>query len=792
MHVYSFILTVLSVIYVFQGFQVIRLDPRSKLNRLFFTLIISLVVWSLASAFYIDAHELATCVFWYKLSCIGFNAFLGIVLHFFLVYVKREHFLRRWWAYAVLYLPGVVLSYMETVYDTYVESYTLGSNGWIINAKTESVWFWAAIAYSVVYVLAVIVMLIRYRKTVNSPRERSQAKVMIVTAVISLLAGLIIMALTSIAKLNIPDATPIASAIWAYGIFFSIVKFKMMAMTPSFVAENLFQTIIDSVILTNPEGKIVNVNPETLALLGYSREELIGKPLEYLFYSEDPSHAEGIANLLSACPIRSVETSMLSKSGAKIPIMLSVSECTDDFGTRIGYVLASKDITEYKHAKERIQYLATHDSLTGLPNRMLFIQLLSHSIESAKRNQRQLAVFFVDLDRFKTINDTKGHDAGDKLLQEIASRYKQVLRAADVVSRQGGDEFVILIEDFHKLIDLERVAQHILSCTYRPVVLQGDEYRVTASIGISLYPKNGSDGQTLMKNADTAMYYAKGKGKNNYQFYSENIHLQSAGRMDIERELRSALERNEFSLHYQAKVDVKTNAIIGVEALLRWQNPTLGSVPPTQFIPVAEETGAIIPIGRWVLKTACAQNAAWQKQGLPAICMAVNLSVGQTEDSHLIGDIKAALKDNSLAPHLLELEITESMLMSNPPRMIAALAKIKKLGVRLSIDDFGTGYSSLAKLRHFPVDTLKIDRSFIRNIPENAEDKAITQAIIVMGESLGLTVIAEGVETEEQLKFLKDQACDEIQGYLFSKPTDADRFADLLRKQAGASPAPQG
>ncbi len=788
MHMFSYILTVLSVVYVFQGFQVIRLDRRSALHKLFFALNGSLVVWSLSTAFYISAHEMAACVFWYKLSCVGFNAFIGIVLHFFLVYVKRESFLKRWWAYGVLYFPGLVLSYMEVVLDTYVESYSLGSMGWIINARTESVWFWAAIAYSIVYILAVIVMLYRYRKTTDSQRERKQAGVMIVTAVISLLAGLVIMVLTSILKLNIPDATPISSAIWALGIYYSIVRFKMMAMTPSFVAENLFQTIIDSVILTDPEGLIVNVNPETQTLLGYSREEMIGKHLESIFYTEEHSQRSAIANLLNACPVRSVETSVPSKSGDRIPIMLSVSECRDDFGTRIGYVLASKDITEYKHAKERIQYLATHDSLTGLPNRLLFTQLLSHSVQSAKRNNRQAAVFFVDLDRFKIINDTKGHDAGDKLLQEIAKRYKQVLRAADVVSRQGGDEFVILVEDFHKRGDLEHIAQNILSCTYKPVVLMGDEYRVTASIGISLYPKDGSDEQTLMKNADTAMYYAKGKGKNNYQFYSEDIQLQAAGHMDIERELRFALERNEFSLQYQAKVGVKTNAIIGVEALLRWQNPTLGSVSPVQFVPVAEETGAIIPIGRWVLRTACAQNAAWQKQGLPEICMAVNLSVGQIEDSHLIGDIKAALKDSGLAPHMLELEITESMVMSNPPRMIATLAKIKKLGVRLSIDDFGTGYSSLAKLRHFPVDTLKIDRSFIRNIPENAEDKAITQAIIVMGESLGLTVIAEGVETQEQLNFLREQSCDEIQGFLFSKPADPERFAALLRKQTVAPP----
>ena len=784
MNIFSYSLTILSTVYVFLGFKVLLLDKRSLMNRLFFVLNFNLIVWSIASAFYISAYNEAACIFWYKLSSVAFNLFIGNVLHFFLVYTKNERLLKRWWTYIIIYLPGLIISYVEIVLDSYVESFFYGSNGWIINARTDSFWFWASIAYSIIYIGAIILMIYQFRKATNSPRERRQSKILIITAIISLLSGLLIMVLTSILQSNMPDTTPISSSIWIFGIYYSIVRFKLMAMSPSFVAENLFRTIIDSVILTDPDGLILQVNPETETLLEYSRDELVGKPLEKIFYAQEQSNQDSIQKLLNACPVRSVETHVLSKSGVTIPIMLSISECSDDFGTRIGFVLASKDITEYIRAKDKIQYLATHDSLTGLPNRLLFTQLLDHSIQYAKRNQKKLAVLFIDLDRFKIINDTKGHDAGDRLLQEIAKRYQNVLRAADVVSRQGGDEFVILVEDIHKLSDLEHVAHNILSSTYQPVVVQDDEYRVTASVGISLYPKDGEDGQTLMKNADTAMYYAKGKGKNNHQFYSKDIQLQSAGRLEIERELRFALERDEFSLHYQAKVDVKTGKIIGVEALLRWQNPVLGSVAPTQFISVAEETGAIIPIGKWVLKTACAQNVAWQKQGLPAVCMAVNLSLRQIEDSRLFHDIQTVLRDSGMAPDLLELEITESMIMSNPKQMIAVLAKIKNLGIRLSIDDFGTGYSSLSKLKLFPIDTLKIDRSFIRNIPKNAEDRAITQAIISIGESLGLTVIAEGVETAEQLDILKQQLCDEIQGFYFNKPTDAQRFTNLLRKHA--------
>ena len=456
-----------------------------------------------------------------------------------------------------------------------------------------------------------------------------------------------------------------------------------------------------------------------------------------------------------------------------------IKDDTDRIVKRYG---ANQDITERKRAEEKIQYLATHDVLTGLPNRMMFSQLLNHAIQSAQRYKRQFAVLFIDLDRFKIINDTLGHEAGDQLLQEIAVRLKQSLRAVDIVARLGGDEFVILIEEVSDSSQVATVAHKILTSIIKPITLMGQECRITASIGISMYPKDAEDEQSLMKNADIAMYLAKEEGKNNYQFYSKDIQSKSLERLSIETNLRLALERNELSLHYQAKVDFKTNVITGVEALLRWQNPYLGSVTPTQFIPVAEETGLIIPIGKWVMKTACAQNVAWQQQGLPAVCMAVNLSLRQLTDDNLIDDIKTALNDSGMAPNLLELEITESMVMHNPARMISVLAKIKSLGVRLAIDDFGTGYSSLAQIKHFPIDTLKVDRSFIRNIPQDAEDKAITEAIIAMGKTLSLTVVAEGVETVDQMNFLKEHSCDEMQGFYFSKPIMPEQFADLLRK----------
>jgi diguanylate cyclase (GGDEF)-like protein/PAS domain S-box-containing protein len=535
---------------------------------------------------------------------------------------------------------------------------------------------------------------------------------------------------------------------------------------------------------TDLAGNITFFNDVFANVLGYSQKELTGLNFRSFIKKEESDSVFRLFNQVfkTGESTNNFPYEFISTDGTVTSAEFSVFPKQDNEGKVCGFRGVGHDITARKRMEEEIQYQATHDSLTGLPNRLMFSQLLNHAIQSARRYTRQFAVLFIDLDRFKIINDTLGHTAGDQLLQEIAMRLKQTLRTVDVVARLGGDEFVILIEELSDLIQVETVAGKILSAVIKPVNLMNEECRVTASIGISVFPKDAEDEQSLLKNADIAMYLAKEEGKNNYQFYSEDILSKSIERLSIETNLHFALERNELSLHYQAKVDFKTNAITGVEALLRWQNPYLGSVTPTQFIPVAEESGLIIPIGRWVLKTACAQNVAWQQQGLPAVCMAVNLSLRQLTDDNLIDDIRTALNDSGMTPNLLELEITESMVMHNPTRMIAVLAKIKNLGVRLAIDDFGTGYSSLAQIKHFPIDTLKVDRSFIHNIPQDAEDKAITEAIIAMGKTLSLTVVAEGVETVEQMNFLSDHSCDEMQGFYFSKPIAPEQFADLLRE----------
>jgi diguanylate cyclase (GGDEF)-like protein/PAS domain S-box-containing protein len=499
----------------------------------------------------------------------------------------------------------------------------------------------------------------------------------------------------------------------------------------------------------------------------------------------DLAQQHGVA-AAAAVPIRRADATtgvMLFYSDEKRAFDDEIVKLLGRMVESVAYALDNFDReTERIRSQERIQYLATHDGLTGLPNRAMFNELLRLGVETGRRYERKFAVLFVDLDRFKFVNDTLGHEAGDVLLKEMSTRFKECLRASDVVARLGGDEFVFLIQEVGDAAQVTTVARKVLSAALRPVEILGQECRVTASVGIAMYPADATDEQSLMKNADMAMYLAKEEGKNNFQFYSKNIKSQSLERMAIETQLRRALDNNEFTLHYQPKMDSKSGQINGVEALLRWQNRELGSVSPMQFIPVAEETGMIIPIGRWVLRSACAQNVAWQRAGLPAICVAVNLSMRQFADPDLVKDIAATLEETGLPSHLLELELTESMVMHNVERAVKLLTTIKGMGVRLAIDDFGTGYSSLAQIKRFPIDTLKVDRSFIREIPNDTEDRAIAEAIIAMGKTLSLTVVAEGVETKEQEQFLRERACDEMQGYYFSRPTPPEEFEKLLRK----------
>jgi len=448
------------------------------------------------------------------------------------------------------------------------------------------------------------------------------------------------------------------------------------------------------------------------------------------------------------------------------------------------------DVTERKQAERslsesasRMKFLANYDPLTTLPNRSMFHQGLQRALVRAQRYNRTLALLFIDLDRFKNINDTLGHDAGDEVLRTVAARLQGALREADMVARLGGDEFVVLVEEVSDARLVAAVAQKLIKSVAEPFLLGAREYRVTASIGISTYPADGADGATLLKNADIAMYRAKEQGKNNSQYYAASMNTHSLERLALETSLRGALERDELVLHFQPKIEIGNGQLTGMEALVRWSRPGAGMVPPADFIPIAEETGLIVAIGEWVLKHACKHNYEWGRGDAPPLRVAVNLSARQFAQANLVSDVARILDVTGLEPLWLELEITESMVMHNPEQAIRTLHQLKSLGISIALDDFGTGYSSLGYLKRFPLDFLKIDRSFIRDIPEDNDDATITRTIISMAHNLRLKVIAEGVETEAQYNFLREHGCDEIQGYIFSRPLPAAEFHSLIQAQ---------
>jgi diguanylate cyclase (GGDEF)-like protein len=446
----------------------------------------------------------------------------------------------------------------------------------------------------------------------------------------------------------------------------------------------------------------------------------------------------------------------------------------------LGTVLSLRILRQRKRTEERVKHLAFHDDLTSLPNRLMLNQRLDQALSRHRRAGTQLAILFMDLDRFKVINDSLGHEVGDVLLCQVADRLRAQSREGDTVARMGGDEFVVLIENPDNLMDISSCAQRLVEQLSAPYLLGRKDCHVTLSIGISVFPANGSDSQALLKAADVAMYRAKEAGRNNFLYYSPSMNVHTVERLELESDLRHALERGEFLLHYQPKVETATGLIIGTEALLRWKHPVRGLVPPMDFIPLAEETGLIVTIGEWVLATACARNKAWQDQGLTKLGVAVNLSARQFADPLLLPKLTRIIHDSGLDPSSLELEITESIVMSNGDGAVAVLEKLKSIGVRIAIDDFGTGYSSLAYLKRFPIDTLKVDRSFIRDIPADSGDKKITRAVIAMAHSLRLKVVAEGVETADQLKFLRAQRCDAIQGFFLYRPLPEGEVAGVL------------
>ena len=551
-------------------------------------------------------------------------------------------------------------------------------------------------------------------------------------------------------------------------------------------AQVTLNSIGDAVLTTDRHGNVTYLNQVAEAMTGWSWQEAMGRPLPAVFKIIDGSTRKVASNPAQRAikEDRTVglaaDSVLIRRDGFESAIEDSAAPIHNRDGSDAGAVIVFHDVSKSRAMALKMAHLAQHDFLTDLPNRLLLTERLTQAISLAQRHRKQVALLFLDLDHFKHINDSLGHTIGDQLLQSVAERLASCVRVSDTVCRQGGDEFVILLAEIARMQDATQVAEKLLAAFALPHVIDGQELHITLSIGISIYPDDGKDVDTVIQNADTAMYHAKENGRNMYQFFTATMNTQAVHRQFIESSLRRALRNGEFLLHYQPQVDLVSGAMTGSEALIRWLDPSLGLILPSQFVPIAEECGLITPIGNWVLREACQQTQQWLKAGLPAVPISVNISAIEFRQKGFLEGVALILKETGLPARLLELELTESILMHDAEISLSALDSLKNLGVLLAIDDFGTGYSSLSYLKRFPINTLKIDQSFVKNLATDADDATIVSAVIGMGINLKQRVIAEGVETREQLSFLQARQCNAGQGYLFSPPLPAADFARLL------------
>lgn len=805
------------IIYVIIGVFTLMNDKKNILNKVFFLICMNLAFWSFMTALMNSSIDAKTASTFYLYSTFSWATFYCLFLHYLIILTDKEGLLKKPFSYLILYFPALLSIYLYVFHPDTAQNFEKTKLGWIYVASTNKGLIWDNFynVYYFTYIIAAMLFLFIWWKNSKIIRERKQAKLIFTTIIIIVMTGGIIDVVIPMFMVPfMPSIGIIFIIIPIVGIWYSIKKYKLMNLNPENFASEVLKIMNDGLIILNQEGIIKYINNGALNLLGYERNQLKDKLASILFSQT--------TELLKLRECSSLETEIVKSNNNKLPILLSSSVLKDEWGDSLGSVNIFHDISEIKLVQDeliksyseleikvtdrtrelskanikleheinisiemegKVRHLAYYDYLTGLPNKRLFNDRLNKGIIDAVQNEKSLGILFLDLDSFKNINDTMGHTEGDELLKLVSKRLTNILRESDTICRVGGDEFLILVKDLEIEDYIREISNNILDTFKKPFILNNQNLYITTSIGGAIYPVDGVDVETLVKNADIAMYTAKEKGKNKFELCTTIIKDSVVQEMKLTNSLYNAIEKNQLELYYQPQVNILSGQIIGVEALIRWNNTELGLVSPVDFIHIAEKTGLILPIGAWVMKSACIQNKVWQDAGILKVPIAVNLSVNQFQTSKIVELITEILKETNLDPNDLELEITENIIMKETEYIIESLKQLKKLGVKIAIDDFGTEYSSLNYIKQLPIDKIKIDISFIRGIGVNDKDEAIIKVIIVLAKNLGLKVIAEGVETKEQLNFLKDQMCDEIQGYYYYRPMPANQIEELMRKK---------
>ena len=788
MNIFSTISLFAAVIYMYIGIYVLQANFRSTLNRFFLLLCFSFSIWSFAYSFFIIAPDKTAAWTWYRIASIGWITTPAGLLLFSLQLVERGRLLKKPWFYPAILLPCAALLIRSLTGSFLTRDFYLSRYGWKEILVVDE---WT-LAYDIIYLLYVGVsffLIYRWGRLSNHPIKWRQANLIvwpgIITAVLASTADQI---LPYFPFYQIPGMAQFILLIWIFAIWYAIAKFKLMTISIVTAAGEIMTAMFEGVILLDGESRIHSVNRAAAQILGWSEKNLKSKPITEILSRSPFLDKTQIQQLLKDGPVRNFEFPQQSVSGKISTISLSASQVRDQYGQPIGAVLIIRDISGVKHAEEELRFMATHDPLTKIPNRLLFNDRVNQALSRARRYGHSVAMCLIDMDHFKEINDTFGHDIGDGVLQGTAQAVKKCIRESDTVARLGGDEFALVLTDLKDSGEAVIVADRLLKSLSKPIAVGTHQIRTTFSIGIGIYPAAGNNLEELMKNADQALYYAKAQGRNNYQVYVPLLGKSDGEQSPFEEDIRQAVKQNAFELHYQPIYDLKTRHLSGIEALLRWRHPKLGLIPPMDFIPLAERMGLMTAIGEWVLRKACRQIKIWQDRGLAGIPVAVNISVEQFDPSKLVALIKDNLEETGLRPDLVAIEITESTAIRDINKSIDTINRLRNLGVCIIVDDFGAGYSSLSWLKDLQVNAIKIDNFFIQNIADDYHYAAIVKAIIAFAHGLNIQVIAEGVETQTQLDFLSAEKlgneithqCDQAQGYIFSQPVSADEIEKLF------------